>query len=176
MALVPCPECQTPVSTRAAACPACGCQIHVPAPLPELRLASPWIRFQGFLGDVLIPIAVIGGVALFLDSHVSKGNHDVVVIGWLILSILIWMLAQIILMAGSKSIGKALLHTRVVTPDGKPAGFARIFFMRGLLPGVLFAIPILGWIPAIVDVFMVFSQSRQRLVDRIAGTQVVMDR
>lgn len=66
MALYPCPECQTPVSLNATACPKCG------RPHPARKRPSKSAQFGAAWSIVVIGILVVaGGLILF-----SKGPGD----------------------------------------------------------------------------------------------------
>jgi uncharacterized RDD family membrane protein YckC len=181
MPITPCPECRNPVSTNAVACPRCGFTRlrQAPAqngpPLPD-RLATRGERLAGFLIDGFLPVVILFGVGGYIDGHTSRGmggNHDGAMVVWVILFCLAWLAVQIVFLLQSRSLGKAILRMRVVTGDGKPAGFSKIFFLRGMVPAAIFAIPLIGWITALIDLLMIFDSNCQRLVDRLAGTYVV---
>ena len=71
------------------------------------------------------------------------------------------------------TLGKKLLGLRIVRTDGSRAGFVRLFFGRGaaaVLPGL---VPLLGALYLMLDMLMIFRDSRQCLHDQIADTKVV---
>ena len=71
------------------------------------------------------------------------------------------------------TLGKKLMGLRIVRTDGSRAGFVRLFFGRGaaaVLPGF---IPLLGGLYVLVDLLLIFRDSRQCLHDQIADTIVV---
>jgi uncharacterized RDD family membrane protein YckC len=70
-------------------------------------------------------------------------------------------------------VGKRLLNIRIVRTDGRRAGFARLLFIRGGVTMVLYMIPLLGSLVALVDMLMIFRASRRCLHDVIADTVVV---
>ena len=68
------------------------------------------------------------------------------------------------------TLGKKSAGLRIVRTDGSRAGFVRLFFGRGgvaVLPGL---IPFLGGLWALIDMLMIFRDSRQCLHDQIADT------
>lgn len=66
MALYPCPECQTPVSLNATACPKCG------RPYPARKRSSKAAQFGAAWSTLGIGVLVmLGGIGLF-----SKGPGD----------------------------------------------------------------------------------------------------
>ncbi len=71
------------------------------------------------------------------------------------------------------TLGKKLLGLRIVRTDGSRAGFVRLFFGRGavsVLPGL---VPFIGGLYLLVDMLVIFRDSRQCLHDQIADTKVV---
>ena len=66
MALIPCPECKREVSTRATACPACGCPIAESRDGAATHATKPIVD-AGLLGKLA---AVLG--AWVVASHVER--------------------------------------------------------------------------------------------------------
>jgi uncharacterized RDD family membrane protein YckC len=116
---------------------------------PGVTIASPWLRFAAYLLEAVLSTITLG-------------------IGWLI-----W--AAIIVGKGQTP-AKQLLRMRVVDANGnQPVGFARMFFMRGIVAGFVAGIALL--ITLGVLVFMPFWDRRNRNVwDKVSGTVVVVDR
>ncbi len=116
---------------------------------PGVTIASPWLRFAAYLLEAVLSTITLG-------------------IGWLI-----W--AAIIVGKGQTP-AKQLLRMRVVGVNGnQPVGFARMFFMRGIVAGFVAGIALL--ISLGVLVFMPFWDRRNRNVwDKVSGTVVVVDR
>jgi uncharacterized RDD family membrane protein YckC len=71
------------------------------------------------------------------------------------------------------TLGKKILGLRIVRTDGSRAGFVRLFFGRGAAAVVPACIPLLGGLYALVDMLLIFRDSRQCLHDQIADTIVV---
>jgi uncharacterized RDD family membrane protein YckC len=71
-----------------------------------------------------------------------------------------------------QSLGKRLLNIAIVRTDGQPAGMnlllRRYTFMYGLG-----AVPVVGTIIGLVDVFSIFRKTRRCLHDQLADTVVV---
>ena len=71
------------------------------------------------------------------------------------------------------TLGKKLMGLRIVRTDGSRAEWVRLFFLRGgvcVVPGF---IPFLGGLYLLVDMLMIFRDSRQCIHDNIADTIVV---
>jgi uncharacterized RDD family membrane protein YckC len=120
-------------------------------PLPAgTALASPWVRLGARLLEFVLTIVTLG-------------------IGWLI-----WAA----MLAGTgQTPAKKLLGLRVIAADTlRPVGFAKMFWLRGLVGnlvvGVAFIIPPVGF----VLLFMPFWDNRnQNMWDKISSTYVVTD-
>ena len=134
------------------------------------RLAAAML--DGFLVSILtVPIMIATGVSLFaadtppsfwtLLLAMSPGYVVAAVVqGWF-------------LHVGGQTLGKKIMGLRIVRADGSRAGFARLFFLRaGLAIGVGF-IPLLGALVSLVDMLLIFRDSRQCLHDQVADTIVV---
>ena len=78
-----------------------------------------------------------------------------------------------LLYAFGQSVGKKVLGLRVVRTDGSRVDFARLFFLRGGCANLVNFIPAVGPLLAMVDICMIFRDSRQALHDQIADTIVV---
>jgi uncharacterized RDD family membrane protein YckC len=87
--------------------------------------------------------------------------------------VVLLLVQGVLLYAYGQSLGKKLLGLRVVRTDGSRVDFARSFFLRGGCANLVNFIPTVGPLLAIVDVCMIFRDSRQALHDQIADTVVV---
>lgn len=72
-----------------------------------------------------------------------------------------------------QTVGKRALGIRIVRSSGERASLGRIFALRYLPVTLLGAIPYLGPVFSLVDILLVFRDSRQCLHDQIADTIVV---
>ncbi len=72
-----------------------------------------------------------------------------------------------------QTIGKRILKIKIVRSDGSRAGLRRIFFMRYMVPGLVGNIPVAGVVFSLVNVLMIFRESRKCLHDNIADTLVI---
>ncbi len=80
-----------------------------------------------------------------------------------------WLLAT-----RGQTIGKRLVGVRIVRSDGEPASLLRLLGLRYFLGGVIQSIPFIGMAYALLDVLLIFRESRQCLHDNIADTIVVV--
>jgi uncharacterized RDD family membrane protein YckC len=71
------------------------------------------------------------------------------------------------------TLGKKIMGLRIVRADGTRATWVRLFFGRGSAAVLPCLIPLLGGLYALVDMLLIFRDSRQCLHDQIADTIVV---
>ena len=122
---------------------------------------------------VYLPLILAGGVAEV--SAAESGGAQVVAIAAGIVTVIgfvawCWLTIKYVVSNG-QSIGKKLLHIKVVRTDGSRASFSRIFWLRNVVNALLSIIPLYGFI----DLLFIFGESRQCLHDKIADTIVVKD-
>jgi len=71
----------------------------------------------------------------------------------------------------SQSIGKKIMHIKVVRSDGTPVTLGRLFWLRNVVNGLISIVPLYG----LIDALFIFGESRQCLHDKIADTIVVLE-
>lgn len=124
----------------------------VPAPqlVPTAALASPWLRLAA---------ALINGVLMVVTLFV----------GYLVWTLVLWN-------QGTNP-GKKMLGMRIVQAStGRTCTFGEML-VRNFVFGSLVIGLISGFtlgIGGLVDLFMIFGERRQRLIDKMAGTLVVV--
>jgi uncharacterized RDD family membrane protein YckC len=72
-----------------------------------------------------------------------------------------------------QTIGKKICSIRIVRFDGSPCNPWRIILLRGVVMGLLGAIPFIGRFMGLVDALMIFRDDNRCLHDHIADTIVV---
>jgi uncharacterized RDD family membrane protein YckC/predicted RNA-binding Zn-ribbon protein involved in translation (DUF1610 family) len=189
-----CPACGEMIVSTAAKCRFCGEIFDSDLRRKEsriggkrrgggrLNLASRLSRLGAVMLDgIMSMIFVAPGFIILLtqidsEGHFEEGNA-VAGIGGLALLIGICALGitQLVLLSSQgQTIGKKLASVRIVMlDDGSNPGFLRAVMMRGFIPGVISAIPYIGFIFSIVDILFIFTEDRRCLHDHIAGTIVV---
>ena len=140
-------------------------QVSAPTPAPMAYQQPQVLQQQGGLPQG-VGLAGVGsrlGAAL-LDSLLISVTFG---IGWLI-----W---AAIISGKGQTPGKQLLKLRIVdATTAQPIGFGRMFFMRGLVAGLVASIAIPFTIGILL--FMPFWDKRnQTLWDKVSGTVVVSD-
>jgi uncharacterized RDD family membrane protein YckC len=142
------------------------------------RLAAAILDGMIFSAMVYVPLFVSGAVTgIFAAAARARGIHTAVgasalgVGGLIALAGLIaWIWLTVLFVSrNGQSIAKKLLGIKVLRKDGSPASLGRIFWLRNVVNTVLAIIPLY----ALIDVLMIFGDTRQCLHDRIADTVVV---
>lgn len=81
----------------------------------------------------------------------------------------LWML-----ITRGQTLGKRIMEIRIVRLDDESnPGFVHVFLLRAIVPGILGAIPMVGWGFTLTDIFFIFRADRRCLHDLIAHTKVV---
>jgi uncharacterized RDD family membrane protein YckC len=158
------------------------------SPGDELVLASRLARLGAHLLDGIIVSALIytplifsgalgGAMGQFMRTNNPADFWRVFLTGAGTVSLLLvlgWAVITFRLVAANgQTIAKKLIGIKVVRTDGSRATVARIFWLRNVVNLLISTIPFVGWIYAIVDVLFIFSENKQCLHDKIAGTIVV---
>ncbi len=115
---------------------------------PGVSIANPWIRLGSYVLEIVLII-----VTLY--------------IGW---SIWAYMTA-----ASGQTPAKRVLKLRVIEASTlRPVGFAKMFWVRGLLAGIIAQIAIICTLGVLI--FMPFwDKQKQNIWDYVSGTYVVSD-
>ena len=150
--------------------------IAAPAPeIPDGNLASRGIRLGAHLVDLAVYFGAIlpGGIAMFA----LRAYRDAPVAGLLVsaLGALACAAFQIFLLCSKgQTIGKRLLGIRIARlDDGTNPGFLGAVLLRGFVPGMISAVPLVGALFSLVDVLCIFREDRRCVHDLLAGTRVV---
>ncbi|MDR0184791.1 RDD family protein [Lysobacter arvi] len=72
-----------------------------------------------------------------------------------------------------QSIGKRVMGMRIVRTDGSRAGLGRMIVLRYFVPGLIGAIPYVGWVFSLANPLWIFGEERRCLHDLICDTMVV---
>lgn len=133
---------------------------------PSMRLAARVID-----GSIpLVPLYLLAPVAVLVrDPDIFFfGGIAALVLALALVPINIYWLHRY-----GQSVGKRILGLRIVCADGTRAALGRIFWRRMLVPGLIEAVPLAGWVFSFADAITIFTDTRQTLHDRIAGTIVI---
>ena len=132
-------------------------------------------RLVAAIVDGLVQGLVFGCFA-YLGSGwaVMAGNSFGALLEMLSLSFVVFLVIQgWLLVQRGQTIGKTLLGLRIVRPDGSRAGPARILGLRYGVGFAIAALPVVGGLYSLLDVLLIFRESRRCLHDQIADTVVV---
>ena len=127
---------------------------------------------------VLLEISLIGSTkdaAGKLSNDHAVFRSTVLLGGILLIGLVLFVIPEV---RTGRSLGKRLLHTRIVLADGRTPGWGPLLIKYGLMFGLL-DLP-LALLPGLIVFFgwlsCIFNAKRRSLFDIVAGTYVVMDR
>jgi uncharacterized RDD family membrane protein YckC len=80
----------------------------------------------------------------------------------------------VLLQREGQTIAKRWLKLRIVRADGSRADLGRIFALRMLVPGLISAVPCVGFLFALADALTIFGEQQRCIHDLIADTIVVV--
>lgn len=126
-----------------------------------------------FSAMVYLPLFA-GGLITGLRGIAGRGHAGASILGFggllALVGLIAWVWLTVIFVSrNGQSIAKKLLGIKVVRTDGSVASLGRIFWLRNFVNGLLAIIPFY----ALIDVLMIFNDTRQCLHDRIADTIVI---
>jgi uncharacterized RDD family membrane protein YckC len=150
----------------------------VAAPAASGELAGRWSRLAATLIDGILAAVVFWCISLFTPFNVFRpslqnGLMVAMVENALAGFVIFLVLHGYLLQTRGQTIGKRLLSIRVVRSDGTRATLGRLAGLRYFVNSALTLVPWVGWFYALVDVLMIFRQSRKCLHDNLADTIVV---
>ncbi|MEZ8729766.1 RDD family protein [Vibrio splendidus] len=146
--------------------------------IPEVRLASRWLRFWAIFIDVLIAVATVMPIYLYTDYFqkiFETGTADtaeliaVTAYGWFVFL----LLNGYLLHKKGQTIGKNVMEIAIVDMKGEQMGLFNILGKRVLPMTVVIYIPLIGQFIALLNYLFALRKNRRCLHDLIAGSQVV---
>jgi uncharacterized RDD family membrane protein YckC len=146
-------------------------------PAVELEPAGRGARLLAQIIDGLIGIIVVlpGCVLLIMGGGNKSGALSLSGMGLMGLGVLALLIVQLYLLTTrGQTIGKKLMKVKIVAfDDDSNPGFVKAVLLRVVVNGIIGAIPLLGYIYALVDICFIFRDDRRCIHDLIAGTKVV---
>jgi uncharacterized RDD family membrane protein YckC len=142
----------------------------------ELELAGRGVRLGAAILDAIVVMALVYLPLIFGGAFSAIGTDQVPnispVAGLLAFAgFVVWVVFTIMYVArNGQTIAKKWLGIKVVRTDGSQASLGRIFWLRNVVNALLGIIPLYG----LIDVLLIFSDSRQCIHDKIADTIVVV--
>lgn len=143
------------------------------------ELATLGQRFQGFLLDVLagspsvVLLVMFVGMAENNQRSTSPLGLILLVTGFLyFIGLMVYNIIR--LSSHGQTIGKKWIGTRIAKiEDNSNPGFVKAFILRGVVSGIIGALPVVGFIYALLDICFIFQENRRCIHDLLAGTHVV---
>jgi uncharacterized RDD family membrane protein YckC len=137
-------------------------------------LASLGARFGAALLDsASYAVPLILALVLGVSAGRGEGVGVLVLLGLLAL-VVVLIVQFVMLVTRGQTIGKRLLGIRIVKLDThENGGFVTNIVMRGLVPGLIGAVPYIGVVFSLVNILFIFKEDRRCIHDLIAGTIVV---
>lgn len=136
-------------------------------------------RLGAVLVDSLIVAVPVMLLAMALPMFGSRSNGQptaaaVVLLGLLGLGLVAFVVMQLVLLhRHGQTLGKKLVGIRIVRNDGSRAGLGRILLLRGFVPGLIGAVPLVGPFFSLADVLFIFGEEKRCVHDLLADTIVV---
>ena len=142
------------------------------------NLASRWKRLGGILIDSLISLIIVCPIMFTTGvfQQLADGRQMTIgqaafyfIIGW----VLFLIFHGYLLFTRGQTIGKVLVQTKIVDLNGNLPNFGKLLFLRYLVLGIIYQIPILGSIASIANALFIFGGERRCIHDYLAGTRVI---
>jgi uncharacterized RDD family membrane protein YckC len=150
-------------------------------PVAAAELAGRLERLAAVLIDALIGIipgvaalAYSGGLESVLKGQPLTTQQALLVAVWSWGSFL--AINSYLLFKRGQTVGKYLLHVRIVDLQGGIAPFWRVILLRYLLIPAVAQLGVLGQLLSTADCLLIFQKSRRCLHDILAGTRVIKAR
>ena len=144
------------------------------------NLAGRGTRLIAVLLDNVFWLAALipGGAALNSAANSYPGGGEGSAFMLLALGFLGFVGVQIyLLITRGQTVGKMLVGIQIVDVDDETlVGAVRIIGLRGVLTGLIVAIPYLGLLFALGDVLFIFGERRRCLHDHFASTKVIQSK
>ncbi len=128
------------------------------------------------LAAIVIGIPILVGALIGALVGGDEAASTLAIVGMVVGFIAFAFYQLRLLAAEGQTIGKRAMKIRIVDiADGTNPGFARTFFVRGVVTGIIGAIPGVGPLFAMVNILFIFRDDRRCIHDHLAKTVVVKD-
>jgi uncharacterized RDD family membrane protein YckC len=110
------------------------------------------------------------------EASLLSGAGGMLSICCVLFSFLAFQIFQLILLCFTgQTLGKRLIGIRIVTfRSGQIPSFGAVYLLRSFLPGMVYSLPIIGFVCLLVDVLFIFREDHRCVHDHLAGTKVVV--
>jgi len=150
---------------------------------PASASAAPAGRGQrlvaGFVDSFVFAVAVAPALLISLAGAHAESIGGIVagVFLGVLCAVTLAVIQLRMLTKEGQTIGKRAMSVRIVTFEGEEnPGFGKAVVLRGVVPGAIGAIPIVGGIFSLVDILFIFRSDKRCIHDLLAGTKVVLAR
>ena len=151
-------------------------EVRVDDPITEKKdfvLARRFARLAGRIADALLYIGVMWGFVFFGTWFLDDVTPVLAVFVTFTPAVALFVVNMVLLHKRGQTLGKMAVKTKIVRTNGERASLGRIFGLRMLAPGLLSAIPIIGYLFALADALLIFTSERRCLHDHMADTIVI---
>lgn len=146
-------------------------------PEGEIELADRGTRLGAAIIDGIMLVALNFGIAMMMGINMFSMTEQPSIAQQTMLAVigLVVFLAVngYLLAKNGQTIGKKLLSIKIVRTDGSKITLGRIIGLRWLPMMIVGFIPIFGAIISLVNVLLIFRESRKCLHDNIADSIVI---
>lgn len=134
-------------------------------------LASRGARLAAATIDAALTMATLMPGMLMSEPRQDDGE---VFLGLsLVATAALWIYQWVLISTTGQSLGKRWMGIRIVKLYGEPLGFVSGVLVRSWVVQLVGAIPVVGGLVGLLNVLMIFGDSRRCLHDHLAGTVVV---
>jgi len=141
------------------------------------NLAAAGNRFLAKILDglfILSPLIIIAFLSGENKVFVPVAGFGMQQLAKLLMVLLLYLLLNgYLLYSYGQTIGKKIVGIKIVTLENEVPPFSHIYFLRYLVPSILFSAPFLGLIFFIIDSLFIFREDKRCIHDLLAGTKVV---
>lgn len=148
---------------------------YASAPLATLGQRLGAALLDGLAGFVAVLPMVVSIVTEGVTSEGEMKEPNMMLLGLTgVLFLTLLIINLIFLVKRGQTIGKRIVGIRIVglENDSNPGGVKTVL-LRGIVNGIIGALPLIGPLYSIADILFIFGQERRCLHDLIAGTRVV---
>jgi len=158
--------------------PGAGLEPSLEKDQAEPILATKGDRFLAFVIDAIISL-VVSLPFLHFTGFWQKSTTQTITIFDSVVIILFGLLMYLVLHGNllakyGQTIGKRILKIQIGdVDDNQILPLWKVYLLRFLPQNLVFQIPVIGGLVAIVDVLFIFRKNRRTLHDLVAGTKVI---
>ncbi len=134
-------------------------------------------RLMAYLVDLGISVAIMVPALIgILRYRPERGIGELggSLIGLSVIALLgLFVYTLMLLSREGQTLGKRIIGIRIVRTDGERVSLGRLIGLRYFAPGLVGAIPYVGWVFSLANILWIFGEERRCLHDHFADTMVV---